>query len=691
MEPSATSPALAALDRPGRFINRELSWLHFNERVLALAEDEEKVPLLERVKFLSIFGRNLDEFFQVRVSGLREQLQAGVQSPSVDGLLPSEQLIRIRAQCLALVERSGEVYGELRLALEKERIRIVAADELTDVDRAHLDREFAEGIFPVLTPLSVDPAHPFPYISSLSLNLATTVRDPVTGVRRFARVKIPPLLPRFVALQDGERFIPLEDVVALHVDALFPGMQVLSHHAFRVTRDADVDVEEDEAEDLLAAVQSVLRRRRRAASPVRLEVDGTMPPDVLAVLLRELDLSVDDVYRCAGLLDVGALDALHALDRPDLKDATWTAVTAPELDGAGDIFEAIGRRDVLVHHPYDSFVTSTEAFVEQAADDPAVLAIKQTLYRTSTQESPIIRALTRAAEAGKQVVVLVELKARFDEEANISYAQSLEQAGVHVAYGVVGLKTHAKISLVVRREGRGIRRYAHVGTGNYNPVTAAVYEDLGLLSADPDLGADLSELFNALSGYSRQRQFRRLLVAPHSLRSQMLDMIRGQARPDGRIVMKMNSLVDPDTIDALYSASQAGCRIDLIVRGICCLLPGVAGMSDRIRVRSIVGRYLEHSRIFRFGEPPDSPRYYIGSADLMPRNLDRRVEALAPVTDPELVARLDEIIDVELADDALAWSLDRDGTWSRVPRVRGLDSQLRLHELALLRATEGSV
>jgi polyphosphate kinase len=691
MEPSATPSSLAALDRPGRFINRELSWLHFNERVLELAEDEEKVPLLERVKFLSIFGRNLDEFFQVRVSGLREQLQAGVQSPSVDGLLPSEQLIRIRAQCLALVERAGEVYGELRLALEKERIRIVAADELTDVDRGHLDREFAEGIFPVLTPLSVDPAHPFPYISSLSLNLATTVRDPVTGVRRFARVKIPPLLPRFVALPDEERFIPLEDVVALHVDALFPGMQVLSHHAFRVTRDADVDVEEDEAEDLLAAVQSVLRRRRRAASPVRLEVDGTMPADVLAVLLRELELSADEVYRCTGLLDVGALDALHALDRPDLKDATWTAVTAPELDGADHIFEAIGRHDVLVHHPYDSFVTSTEAFVEQAADDPAVLAIKQTLYRTSTQESPIIRALIRAAEAGKQVVVLVELKARFDEEANISYAQSLEQAGVHVAYGVVGLKTHAKISLVVRREGRGIRRYAHVGTGNYNPVTAGVYEDLGLLSADPDLGADLSELFNALSGYSRQRQFRRLLVAPHSLRSQMLDMIRGQARPDGHIVMKMNSLVDPDTIDALYAASQAGCRIDLIVRGICCLLPGVAGLSDRIRVRSIVGRYLEHSRIFRFGEPPDSPRYYIGSADLMPRNLDRRVEALAPVADPKLVARLDEILDVELADDALAWSLDRDGMWSRVPRVRGLDSQLRLHELALLRASEGTV
>jgi polyphosphate kinase len=689
MEPIPTSSPLAALDRPGRFINRELSWLHFNERVLALAEDE-RVPLLERVKFLSIFGRNLDEFFQIRVSGLREQVQVGVQSPSVDGLLPSEQLIRIRAESLALVERADDVYAELRVALEKERIRIVGAEELTDIDRAYLDREFADGIFPVLTPLSVDPAHPFPYISSLSLNLATTVRDPVTGVRRFARVKIPPLLPRFVALVDGERFIPLEDVVALHIDALFPGMEVLSHHAFRVTRDADVDVEEDEAEDLLAAVQSVLRRRRRAASPVRLEVDGTMPQDLLAVLLRELDLTPDDVYRSQGLLDVGALDALYRLDRPDLKDDVWTPVDPVELAGAPDVFAALRRRDVLVHHPFDSFVTSTEAFVEQAADDPAVLAIKQTLYRTSSQESPIIRALVRAAEIGKQVVVLVELKARFDEEANISYAQSLERAGVHVAYGVVGLKTHAKISLVVRREGKGIRRYAHVGTGNYNPVTAAVYEDIGLLSADPDLGADLSELFNALSGYSRQRQYRRILVAPHSLRSRILDMIRKQAHPGGRIVMKMNALVDPDTIDALYGASQSGSEIDLIVRGICCLLPGVEGMSDRIRVRSIVGRYLEHSRIFRFGVPADSAEYYIGSADLMPRNLDRRVEAVVPVTDAGLVARLDEILDVELADDSLAWSLDRDGMWSAVPRVQGLDSQVRLHELALRRAAQGT-
>jgi polyphosphate kinase len=578
------------------------------------------------------------------------------------------------------------VYAELRLALEKERIRIIAEEDLTGDERAFVDEEFNDRIFPVLTPLSVDPAHPFPYISSLSLNLATTVRDPITGVRRFARIKIPPLLPRFIRLPDGERFVPLEDVIAGHVDALFPGMQVLSQHVFRVTRDADVDVEEDEAEDLLAAVESVLRARRRAASPVRLEIDGSMPADVLEVLLRELELDDDDVYQSAGLLDLGGLSVIHDLDRPDLKDEPWRPVTAPELDDDADIFAALRLRDVLVHHPYDSFVTSTEAFVERAADDPAVLAIKQTLYRTSSQESPIIRALVRAAEAGKQVVVLVELKARFDEEANIGYARSLEEAGVHVAYGVVGLKTHAKISLVVRREGRGIRRYAHVGTGNYNPVTATVYEDLGLLSADEDLGADLSELFNVLSGYSRQRHYRRVLVAPYALRSRMLDMIHAQSRPQGRIVMKMNSLADTDMIDALYAASQAGCEIDLIVRGICCLLPGVPGLSERIRVRSLVGRYLEHSRIFRFGPDDGSPAFYIGSADMMPRNLDRRVEALVPVTAPDLVRRLDVVLDVELADDVLAWSLHPDGTWTKVPTTRGLDSQLRLRELALARA-----
>ena len=457
----------------------------------------------------------------------------------------------------------------------------------------------------MLTPLSVDPAHPFPYISNLSLNLAAMVRDPMTGVRRFARVKVPPLLPRFVPLRDGERFVPLETVIAAHLDRLFPGMELVGHHTFRLTRDADLEVEEDEAEDLLEAIQSVLRRRRRGANPVRLEVDETMSHEVLELLRRELDLEEQEVVVTPGLLDLSALWSLVSLDRPELKHEPWVPVTQPRLtDGetAPDLFEVLRAGDILVHHPYDSFSSSVEAFVEQAARDPAVLAIKQTMYRTSTQESPIIRALIRAAELGKQVVALVELKARFDEEANITYARELEQAGVHVVHGVVGLKTHAKISLVVRREAAGVRRYAHVGTGNYNPVTARLYEDVGLLTADPEIGADLTDLFNLLTGYSRQREYRRLLVAPEYLRPEMLELIRGQAREGGRIVLKMNALVDPDMVDALYEASQAGAEIDLIVRGICCLRPGIPGLSERITVRSLVGRYLEHSRIFRFGD-----------------------------------------------------------------------------------------
>ena len=490
----------------------------------------------------------------------------------------------------------------------------------------------------MLTPLSVDPAHPFPYISNLSLNLAAMVRDPMTGVRRFARVKVPPLLPRFVPLPDGERFVPLETVIAAHLGRLFPGMELVAYHTFRLTRDADLEVEEDEAEDLLEAIQSVLRRRRRGANPVRLEVDETMSHEVLELLRRELDLEEQEVVVTPGLLDLSALWSLVSLDRPELKHEPWVPVTQPRLtngEAAPDLFQVLRAGDVLVHHPYDSFSSSVEAFVEQAARDPAVLAIKQTMYRTSTQESPIIRALIRAAELGKQVVALVELKARFDEEANITYARELEQAGVHVVHGVVGLKTHAKISLVVRREAGGVRRYAHVGTGNYNPVTARLYEDIGLLTADPEIGADLTDLFNLLTGYSRQREYRRLLVAPEYLRPEMLELIRGQAREGGRIVLKMNALVDPDMVDALYEASQAGAEIDLIVRGICCLRPGIPGLSERIAVRSLVGRYLEHSRIFRFGERAEAT-HYIGSADLMQRNLDRRVEALVPVADPSL-------------------------------------------------------
>jgi polyphosphate kinase len=621
---------------------------------------------------------------------LQEQVEARVVKTSPDGLTPAEQLDGIRLRAQELLATAASLFTvELVPALEKEKIRIIRSLEgLDPSDLDFLDREFGERIFPVLTPLSVDPAHPFPYISDLSLNLAAIVRDPTTSVRRFARVKVPPLLPRFSVLPDGERFVPVEVVIASHLERLFPGMEIVSFHAFRVTRDADVEVEEDEAEDLLEAIQSVLRRRRRGASPVRLEVDETMSPEVLELLRRELDLQESEVYVLPGLLDLGALMSLHLLDRPDLKQQPWTPVTQPRLadgDGTPDLFAVIQDGDVLVHHPYDSFTTSVEAFVGQAARDKDVLAIKQTLYRTSTQESAIIRALIRAAELGKQVVALVELKARFDEEANISYARELEKAGVHVVYGVVGLKTHAKVSLVVRREAGGIRRYAHVGTGNYNPVTATLYEDIGLLTADPEIGADLTDLFNLLTGYSRQQHYRTVLVAPDFLRPRIRELIHEQARPGGRIVLKMNALVDPDVIEALYEAAQAGARIDLIVRGICCLRPGVPGLSENIRVRSLVGRYLEHSRIFRFGEGGDAI-HYIGSADLMQRNLDQRVEAVVPVPDEALCARLDEMLDVLLQDDTLAWTLGRDGAWSKVPTERGVNAQQRFQEMAVERA-----
>jgi polyphosphate kinase len=676
-------------DEQLRYLNRELSWLEFNARVLALAEDAS-LPLLERVKFVAIFAQNMDEFFQVRVSGLQEQVEAGVTKRSSDGRTPAEQLDGIRERAQELSDAAAELFAaELVPALEKERIKIVRSVEALDpADLAYLEQEFDERIFPVLTPLSVDPAHPFPYISNLSLNLAAMVRDPMTGVRRFARVKVPPLLPRFVRLPDGERFVPLETVMASHLDRLFPGMELVAHHTFRLTRDADLEVEEEEAEDLLEAIRSVLRRRRRGANPVRLEVDETMSPQVLELLRRELDLEAYEVVVTPGMLDLGGLWSLVDLDRPELKQEPWVPVTQPRLsngEAPPDLFGVLRAGDVLVHHPYDSFTSSVEAFVEQAARDPAVLAIKQTMYRTSAQESPIIRALIRAAELGKQVVALVELKARFDEEANITYASELEQAGVHVVHGVVGLKTHAKISLVVRREASGVRRYAHVGTGNYNPVTAKLYEDIGLLTADPEIGADLTDLFNLLTGYSRQRDYRKLLVAPHYLRPQMIELIREQARPGGRIVLKMNALVDPDMIDALYEASQAGAEIDLIVRSICCLRPGVPGLSERIRVRSLVGRYLEHSRIFRFGEH-DEVMHYIGSADMMQRNLDRRVEALVPVSDHALAGRLDQILDVLMQDDTLAWTLGAEGGWTKIRGERGIDAQQRLQELAVERA-----
>jgi polyphosphate kinase len=680
-------------DRPAsRFINRELSWLDFNERVLALAEDEARPPM-ERASFLAFFARNLDEFFQIRVSGLREQLVAGIEGGSPDGMTPKEQLDAIRSRVEELVERQTRLFEtEVRPGLKAGGLQIVNWDDLKKGHREALTEVFEERVYPVLTPLAVDPAHPFPYISDLSLNLAVVVRDPETSLRRFARVKIPPLLPRFVKVPGGRRFVPLEQLIAAHLERLFPGMKIVSQHAFRVTRDADVEVEVDEADDLLETLESLLRGRQRSPEAVRLEVAASIPQDLRSTLLRELRLKRSDLYVIDGLLDLGSLLSLADLNRPALKAKAWSGVTSPLLAPTRgeprDLFEVLRQRDVLVHHPYDRFTTSVEALVDQAADDPAVLAIKQTIYRTSGEgEAPIVRSLMRAAAAGKETVALVELTARGDEEANIAWARTLEKAGVHVVYGVVGLKTHAKTVLVVRREGTSIRRYCHIGTGNYNPQTATAYEDVGLLSADPKLAADVADLFNSLTGYANGAEYRKILVAPGTLRPRLLEFIRGEAAaPDGRIVMKVNSLVDPEIIDALYDASGAGASIDLIVRGICCLRPGVEGLSEGIRVRSIVGSYLEHSRIFRFGSDARGPRYWIGSADLMPRNLGSRVECVAPVTDPELASRLEEILLVNLADDVLAWELGPHG-WTKVPTEVGIDAHARLQELAEARAT----
>jgi polyphosphate kinase len=647
--------------------------------------------LLERAKFLAIFSQNLDEFFEVRVSGLMEQFDAGLRTTTADGLDLVDQLRSIRARVGDHVTRAAAVFAtEIVPALEDEAIRFVDWDDLSADDRAHLDEYFVTSVFPVLTPLAVDPAHPFPYISNLSLNLAVTVRDPSSGDERFARVKVPPLLPRVVALPDGERFVLLEQVIAVKLDALFPGMEVLAHHPFRVTRDADFELE-DEAEDLLEAIESVLRRRSKFGRVVRLEVDVKMTGEVLELLCRELELSDADVNVIDGPLDFAGLWSLYALDRPDLKDEPWvpqTPVVLQPSDTVPDFFRLLRTGDVLVHHPYDSFATSVEQFVEQAAADPHVLAIKQTIYRTAGAESTLVSSLVKAAEQGKQVVALVELKARFDEQANIARARALEEAGVHVVYGLVGLKTHAKVLLVVRHEADGIRRYCHIGTGNYNPKTAHLYEDVGVLTADPDLGADLTDLFNHLTGYSHQGDYRKLIVAPAHLRRAITERIERQADlgDAGHITLKMNSLVDPALIDALYDASQRGTRIDLVVRGICCLRPQVPGLSENIWVRSLLGRFLEHSRVYRFGADPETAEYLIGSADLMPRNLDHRVESLVPVTDARLRGRLAEMLALNLADDVLAWELDADGTWHKVATTAGISTHRELQEQAVLRA-----
>ncbi len=676
LEPfEAPRPPAAASDLPGdRFINRERSWLDFNARVLALAEDES-VPLLERAKFLAIFASNLDEFYMVRVAGLMRREVTRLSVRSADGLTAREQLDIISKETAELTERHARCFNEsVRPGLAEAGITILHWGELSEEQRESLHGYFHEQVFPVLTPLAVDPAHPFPYISGLSLNLGVTVRHPGGGHDRFARVKIPQNVPRLVPVvgADGApaRFVPLEDLIGAHLAQLFPGMDVTDSHVFRVTRNADLEVEEDEAEDLLQALERELARRRFGPA-VRLEVAADIDHDLLELLMRELEVTTREVQRVPSLLDLSTLWALYDLDRPELKDpprvpATHPRLVSPDGEHPADFFSALRDGDVLVHHPYDSFTTSVQRFIEQAAADPNVLAIKQTLYRTSG-DSPIVEALIDAAEAGKQVVVLVEIKARFDETANIRWARELERAGCHVVYGLIGLKTHCKTCLVVRQERGRLRRYCHIGTGNYNPKTARLYEDLGLLTADPDIGADLTDLFNVLTGYSRQTEYRSLLVAPERMRGGIIERIEqeAQAARDGRdagIRLKLNSLVDEEIVDALYRASRAGVQIECLVRGICALKPGVEGLSETVRVRSILGRYLEHSRVFEFRS---SGEHWIGSADMMHRNLDRRIEVLVSVRQDDLKSSLRTMLDHAFSDGVRAWELHPDGTWTR--------------------------
>jgi len=664
-----------------RFLDRELSWLHFNARVLELAEDPE-LHLLERVGFLSIFASNLDEFFMVRVAGLKRRIATGLAVPSAAGMSPIDQLEMILADAHALQLRHSKVFAEqVRPALEAEQILLTTWDQLDSRAQAELHRWFIDQVFPVLTPLAVDPAHPFPYISGLSLNLAVVVRNPVSGKELFARLKVPDTMPRLISV-DGPRagntagrvarFISLENVIAQHLEHLFSGMEIVEHHFFRVTRNEDLEVEEDDAENLLQALEKELLRRR-FGPPVRLEVVDDIAPNIRALLVRELGIEEDEVFALPAPLDLRGLGVIAGIDRTDLHYPKQLAHTSRHLNEsetskAANVFAAMRRRDILLHHPYDSFSTSVQAFLEQAANDPKVMAIKQTLYRTSG-DSPIVDALIDAAEAGKQVLALVEIKARFDEQANISWARKLEQAGVHVVYGIVGLKTHSKLSLVIRREGDKLRRYCHIGTGNYHPRTARYYEDLGLLTSDEQVGEDLSHLFNQLSGYAPRSTFKRLLVAPRSLRSGLIDRIEAEianrkAGLAARVVIKVNSMVDEAIIDALYRASQADVRVDVIVRGICALRPGIPGLSENIRVRSVLGRFLEHSRVFMFANA-GTPVIYIGSADMMHRNLDRRVEALVSLSSHEDIAELVSLLDRYMDPGTASWHLDAEGSWTR--------------------------
>ncbi|MGW6379084.1 RNA degradosome polyphosphate kinase [Rhodococcus sp. NPDC055112] len=674
-----------------RYLNRELSWLDFNSRVLSLAEDPS-LPLLERAKFLAIFASNLDEFYMVRVAGLKRRDETGLSVRSADGLSPREQLALINRRTQEIAEKHARTFLDKVLPqLADEGISIIGWADLDADEEERLSAHFREQVFPVLTPLAVDPAHPFPYISGLSLNLAVTVKDSSTGGEHFARVKVPDNVDRFVRVNRTDSpattpaFLPMEALIAAHLNALFPGMEIVEHHAFRITRNADFEVEEDRDEDLLQALERELARRR-FGSPVRLEVADDMTEHMLELLLRELDVDPGDVIQVPGLLDLSCLWQVYGVDRANLKDAPFVPATHPafgERETPKSVFSTLRDGDVLVHHPYDSFSTSVQRFIEQAAADPHVLAIKQTLYRTSG-DSPIVNALIDAAEAGKQVVALVEIKARFDEQANIKWARKLEQAGVHVVYGLVGLKTHCKTCLVVRREGSAIRRYCHIGTGNYNPKTARLYEDVGLLTAAPEIGADLTDLFNSLTGYSRKAQYRNLLVAPYGVRDGIIKRIDAEVarQLEGKsagVRLKANALVDEQVIDALYRASQAGVQVQVVVRGICALKPGVPGLSENIEVRSILGRFLEHSRILHF---VGAEEFWIGSADMMHRNLDRRVEVMAQVKDPRLARQLGDIFDSALDPTTRCWVLQSDGHWAASP-ARG--ERVREHQQELMR------
>src|SRR4051794_2884008 len=662
--------ALAAVTAyDDRFLDRELSWLAYSRRVLGQAEDPG-LPLLERVRFAAIFSSNLDEFFMVRVAGLKRRIAADVAVRAASGLMPRDVLERIWAETRDQMERHARLFREeLVPLLDAEGIELVRWSDLDRDEQKACKRLFKDRVFPVLTPLAVDPAHPFPYISGLSLNLAVLVRNPQDGKEHFARVKVPPIFSRFVPL-GNQRFVPLEDVIGEHLKRLFPGMEVLEVHTFRVTRNEDLEVEEDDAENLLKALEKELLRRR-FGPPVRLEVEESIDDEVLELLVSELGINDAEVFRLPGPLDLRGLHDIADLDRPDLKYLPFLAATHPSLapvESASpvDVFKASRRHDVLLHHPYDSFSTSVQRFLEQAAADPHVLAIKQTLYRTSG-DSPIIDALVDAAEAGKQVLVIVEIKARFDEEANIRWARKLEQAGCHVVYGLVGLKTHCKLAMVVRDEPEGIRRYTHIGTGNYNPKTARLYEDFGLLTTDVAIGEDVAHLFNNLSGYSRNASYAELMVAPDSVRTGLIEAIRGEVahqragRP-ARIRIKANSIVDEGVIDALYLASQAGLPVQLVTRAICGLRPGVPGLSETIEVRSILGRFLEHSRVYWFDNGGD-PEAWIGSADMMHRNLDRRVEVLVRLPEPALVGEVSEMLDLCFWGETAAWELHSDGDW----------------------------